>query len=501
MANLLVSVLGPLEVISGKEPVTAFESDKVRALLAFLVVEADRAHPREKLAEFLWPDRRSGAALSNLRHALTILRRAIDNDKADLPYLLVTRKSIQFNLSADVWVDIADFSRYVVHSGNGQDSLHVLEKAAALIRGPFLDGLSSGDSPELEEWLLFQREQIKSEHLQILNKLTSHAELDSDYQLAVRYARHRIGLAPWDEQGYQQLMRLLALSDRGGEALAQFEICRQRLAEELNVSPSPETVALYNRIKSGAFKPPLSELHRQHVRGYRLGACIGVGHAGAVYRAYQPTVGRDVAIKIMLPQFTGQSNFIRRFEAEARTVARLEHPHIVPLYDFWRDPEGAYLVMRWLRRGSLRDSLSEGPWPAELGARLVDQISGALAAAHQQGVIHQDVKPANILLDEAGNGYLSDFGIAITVEGPEGGKPRSYQTATGSLDYLSPEAVQGGDVSAATDIYSLGVVIYELLTGQHPFPNLSPRALIKKHLSEPLPKVRDLQPEPSHCRR
>ncbi len=495
MANLLVSVLGPLEVISGKEPVTAFESDKVRALLAFLVVEADRPHPREKLAEFLWPDRRSGAALGNLRHALTILRRAIDNDKADLPYLLITRKSIQFNLSADVWVDIADFTQYVAHSGDGQDSLHVLEKAAALIRGSFLDGLSSGDSDALEEWLLFQREQIKSEHLQILNKLSTHAELDSDYHRAIRYTRQRIGLAPWDEQGYQELMRLLALSDRGGEALAQFEICRQRLAEELNVSPSPETVALYNRIKSGAFKPPLSELHRQHVRGYRLGACIGVGHAGAVYRAYQPVVGRDVAIKIILPQFTGRPSFIRRFEAEARTVAHLEHPHIVPLYDFWRDPEGAYLVMRWLRRGSLQDSLTEGPWPAELGARLVDQISGALAAAHQQGVIHQDVKPANILLDEAGNGYLSDFGIAITDEGPEAGKPRSYETATGSLGYLSPEAVQGGVVSAATDIYSLGVVIYELFTGQHPFPNLPSKALIEKHLSEPLPKVRDLQPE------
>lgn len=495
MTNLFVSVLGPLEVICGKEPVTAFESDKVRALLAFLVVEADRPHPREKLAEFLWPERRAGAALSNLRHALTILRRAIENEQADPPYLLVTRKSIQFNFSTAVWVDIADFNQYVAHTGGSQDSLHILEKADKLIRGPFLEGLSCGDSAALEDWLLFHREQIKSEHLQILNKLASHAELVGDYRLAIRFTRRRIELAPWDEQGYQQLMRILALSDRGGEAVAQFEICRQRLAEELNVSPSPETIALYNSIMSGAFNPPVSELHRQHVRGYRLGACIGVGHAGAVYRAYQPVVGRDVAIKIILPQFTGKPSFIRRFEAEARTVAHLEHPHIVPLYDFWRDPEGAYLVMRWLRRGSLKDSLAEGPWPAEPGARLIDQISSALATAHQQGVVHQDVKPANILLDEAGNGYLSDFGIAIMAEGSGAWEPRSSQPATSSLGYLSPEAVQGGAVSAAADIYSLGVVIYELFTGQHPFPNLSPRALIEKHLSEPLPKVRDLKPE------
>ena len=447
MACLSVSVLGPLEVTLGKEPVTAFESDKARALLAYLAVEADRAHPRETLAEFLWPDRPSGAALSNLRHALTVLRRAIDNNQAHPPYLLVSRKAIQFNSAASVRVDLFDFAADVAQSADNADGFHALEEAVALVRGPFLEGLSSGDSAALEEWLLFKREQTSSEHVQALNRLASQAELTGEYRLALSFTRRQVELTPWDEKAYQQLMRLLALCDRRAEALAQFEICRQRLAKALDVSPSAETAALYESIRAGALKPALSELHRRHIHGYELGPCIGVGHVGAVYRAHQQVIARDVAIKIILPQFAGRPSFIRRFEAEARTVARLEHPHIVPLYDFWRDPAGAYLVMRWSRGGSLHDSLAEGPWPTEPCARLIYQISTALDAAHRQEVIHQDVKPANILLDEAGNGYLSDFGIAITGDELETWNSGSPVSTSGSLGYLSPKATQGGESS------------------------------------------------------
>ncbi|MEO8391962.1 MAG: protein kinase [Chloroflexota bacterium] len=230
----------------------------------------------------------------------------------------------------------------------------------------------------------------------------------------------------------------------------------------------------------------------QIIKGYELQERIGSGGFGAVYKAYQSTVGREVAVKIILPGFANHPDFIRRFENEAQLVARLEHLHIVPLYDYWRDPDGAYLVMRWLRGGSLRDALQHGPYQVEITLRVLDQIGSALAAAHASGIIHRDVKPGNILLDEDGNAYLADFGIA---------KDLNLQSATtevdaiiGSPDYLSPEQARSEPVTPQTDVYSLGVVLYEMLTGKYPFPGLSTVERMYKHLNEPLPLIASFGP-------
>src|SRR5215831_2164372 len=150
----------------------------------------------------------------------------------------------------------------------------------------------------------------------------------------------------------------------------------------------------------------MQDLSGTVVKGYELRECIGSGGFGAVYRAYQSSIGREVAVKIILPRLANHPDFIRRFETEAQLIARLEHPHIIPLYDYWRDPEGAYLVMRWLRGGSLREALQSGPFGLEAAAIVLDQITGALASAHRNNVVHRDIKPANILLDEDSNAYL-----------------------------------------------------------------------------------------------
>ena len=225
----------------------------------------------------------------------------------------------------------------------------------------------------------------------------------------------------------------------------------------------------------------------QTVKGYELRAQLGEGGYGAVYRAYQPQVGREVAIKIILPQYANHPEFIRRFESEAQLVARLEHPYIVPLYDYWREPDGAFLVMRWLRGGSLYETLQRGPLPADALPRLLDQIGGALSAAHRRSVIHRDLKPANILLDEDGNAYLADFGIAKDL----GKKVSPYQTdqtsVVGSPAYISPEQVRAENITPQTDIYSLGVMLYEILTGVLPFQAPTPFALMFKHINEPVP--------------
>ncbi|WP_420643885.1 protein kinase domain-containing protein [Candidatus Leptofilum sp.] len=192
-------------------------------------------------------------------------------------------------------------------------------------------------------------------------------------------------------------------------------------------------------------------------------------------------------------KYADDPDFIRRFEAEAQTIARLEHPYIVPLYDYWREASGAFLVMRLLRGGNLLTSLEGGPWEVKPTIRLLDQISSALAIAHRQGIVHRDIKPANILFDEAGNAYLSDFGIAkqmtrnlqLTAEGGILGTP----------DYVSPEQLRNEPVGAPTDLYSLGAVLYEMLTGERPFPNIPVALLIKKQLEEPIPLISASRPD------
>ena len=231
------------------------------------------------------------------------------------------------------------------------------------------------------------------------------------------------------------------------------------------------------------------------VREYVLIEQIGEGGFGSVWKAHQPSVNRDVAIKMIHPEQSGSPEFIRRFEAEAQLVAKLEHPHIVPLYDYWRDPDGAFLVMRLLRGGSLLNLMTSGMMGLETVLRVMSQIGEALHAAHQQGVVHRDVKPANVLLDEDGRAYLTDFGIAKTGANQNALESTQDGRITGSPGYMSPEQVQGMAVSPFTDQYSLGVMLFEMLTGKHPFEGDSSIQMIMRHLSDPLPPLASLRPD------
>ncbi len=215
------------------------------------------------------------------------------------------------------------------------------------------------------------------------------------------------------------------------------------------------------------------------VRGYELREQVGAGDFGVVYRAYQPSVGREVAIKVIRSELVNQVAFIRRFEAEAQLVAQLEHPHVVSLYDYSRDPEGAYLVMRWLRGGSLREALDRGPWKLAAASSLLAQVGSALAYAHRQGVVHRDLKPANVLLDEEGHAYLSDFGIAARLSDPD--DPRRLMSS--SPAYLPPEEIAGETHTPRSDIFGLGLLMFELLTGERP------------PMDAPLPPLGSMRPE------
>ena len=221
------------------------------------------------------------------------------------------------------------------------------------------------------------------------------------------------------------------------------------------------------------------------IRGYELREQIGRGGFGIVYRAYQPIVDREVAIKVILPEFVNNPDFVRNFETEAQLIARLAHPFVVPLFDYWREPDGAYLVMRFLPGGSWRNLLKhDEPVPAERLAQMLLQVSAALDAAHRAQIIHRDIKPENILLDDEGNTYLADFGIAKKLDVDKADEAGSFR---GTLAYTAPEIIEFSKVSAASDIYSLGYAVHEMLAGKHALADLPGAAVLAWHLELALP--------------
>jgi len=249
MARLSLSLLGPFQATLDGKPITDFAMDKVRALLAYLAVEADRPHRREALAGLLWPDWPDASALTNLRNALSTLRRALGDRETAAPVVLADRETVQFNSAGDAWVDAQAFRALT----EPHQPVDCLEQGIALYRGPFLEGFSLKDSAPFEEWVQVVREQLQRQCLAALARLAEHHEQRGDLDKACQVAWRQLDLAPWQEETHRQLMRLLALSGQRGAALAQYETCRHVLQTELGVEPAPETVALYERIRDGTF--------------------------------------------------------------------------------------------------------------------------------------------------------------------------------------------------------------------------------------------------------
>jgi ABC-type sugar transport system substrate-binding protein/tRNA A-37 threonylcarbamoyl transferase component Bud32 len=229
---------------------------------------------------------------------------------------------------------------------------------------------------------------------------------------------------------------------------------------------------------------------------FRVEELIGEGAMATVYRAYQSSMNRQVALKIIrLDRELGHSTeFQRRFAQEAEMIARLEHIHILPVFNYGIDGNVAYLAMRWLRGGTLSDRLRQGPLPLDEAARLFEQIARGLGYAHSKGVIHRDLKPSNIMLDDTGNAFLTDFGLAKLVEGSA--QITKSGNIVGTPAYMAPEQLRGEPLDHRADLYSLGVILYHMVVGRLPFDAASSDIItvIYQHLEKPPPAPRTIDP-------
>jgi serine/threonine protein kinase len=219
---------------------------------------------------------------------------------------------------------------------------------------------------------------------------------------------------------------------------------------------------------------------------YRIISQVGQGGMATVYKAYQPSMDRNVAIKVLPGQLAESKEFTKRFQQEAHIIARLEHAHILPVFDYGESEGISYFVMRYLEAGTLKNKMEAGPLSLTEIDQIFTQLTSALSYAHSHGVIHRDLKPANALIDSQGNLFLTDFGIAKLLADAS---PRLTQTDAimGTPAYISPEQAQAQTVDQRSDIYSLGIILYEMVTGRVPYVADTPLAVILKHVSAPLP--------------
>jgi len=231
--------------------------------------------------------------------------------------------------------------------------------------------------------------------------------------------------------------------------------------------------------------------------GSTLGQChiveqIGEGGMATVYKAYQPGLDRYVAIKILPPVHAQQAGFKERFEREAKAIANLNHPNILPIYDSGYEGDYSYIVMRYVEGARTLKEVMRDTLDLAQVTDLIGQIATALDYAHQRGIIHRDVKPSNVLMD--GNwALLTDFGLAKMVEASV--KLTGTGVGIGTPAYMSPEQGQGAEIDHRTDIYALGIILFEMLTGKIPHDADTPFAIVLKRMSDPLPRPSELNPD------
>jgi len=236
----------------------------------------------------------------------------------------------------------------------------------------------------------------------------------------------------------------------------------------------------------------MTELLGQSLGQYEITEFIAKGGMATVYRARQASIGRDVAVKVLPPNFTHDDTFLERFNREVAVIAQLQHPHILPVIDFGQHDGLPYIVMAYIDSGTLGDRISAQNMEMPEFSRIVRQVAEALDFAHKNGIVHRDFKPGNVLLDTHGNSYLADFGLAKITESAS---DLTGAAVLGTPTYMAPEQIQQGEVTSSADIYAFAVTIYQMLTGKAPYEGASPSGVLVAHITQPVPNILDVQPD------
>jgi DNA-binding SARP family transcriptional activator/tRNA A-37 threonylcarbamoyl transferase component Bud32 len=455
------------------------------AMLVYLAVEGGAT--RERLCFLLWPDSDGQRVRRALSQTLYGLRRELGDSWVDVvgDRLITT---------ADLEVDLDAFGA-ALDDGRDVDAID-------LYRGPFLEGVRLGGGVDFEHWIDAKRIEL---HRNVRRAFRRAFEKDLSTPEALRLARAWVGIDALDDEAQHILVEQLALNGNRTAALDQYERYRDLIRSELDIEPMDRTEALVEQIRNGTFPRIVGSGTVAEGRGSEQGGpgqapargrqdlpavssdldvarVLGEGSAGVVYLAREPALRRLVAIKVLKAELAENATARARFKREAQSAAKILHPHVATVYRVGTtDDDRPFFVMPYVKGVTLADRLeSHGPLPVGEVRRILAEVASALAAAHGVGVVHRDVRPANVLCDDrSGRTYLADFGIAAVLE--SGGVEVARLTQTGEvlghLDYVSPEQRRGLEMDGRSDVYSLGVMGLELLlAGSAPsLPDLAER--------------------------
>ncbi len=482
-----IRVLGAMEVLDPES--IPLGGPTQRRTLGMLLVSAGQQVSIDQLVDAIWtngdtPDH----ADRNVRKYVHRLRSSL-GEHGDRVETVGTGYRLRLEdgeLDADRFERLIDESRSATTEGDHGRALQLLDEALGLWRGRPYDDVADLD------WARAEVVRLGELHASAIERRFDVLLADGRHTEVVGPLREAIGDEPWREARRVQLALALYRAGRQAEALRVISDFRSELVDELGLDPSPELAELEQRILE--HDPTLMPAsHQQHrLRDYELEAVIGEGAFSFVWRGQQPSLHRKVAVKQIRAELANQPDFIRRFETEAQTVAALEHPHIVPLYDYWREPDSAYLVMRYVAGGSLESAVLTRRLDEERLRRMVEQVGSALHTAHRAGVIHRDVKSANVLIDGDDNFYLTDFGIAFTGADEDA---IAASLSTGSPAYASPEQLRRQELDHRADIYGFGITLFEAATGRLPFIDArSQAAMVAHQLEDPVPAPSSVDP-------
>jgi non-specific serine/threonine protein kinase len=478
---------------------------KALALLIYLAVSG-KPHSRDALATLLWPESDGREGRARLRHTLHRLNETIGDQILDS-----RPEAICLRPNAELWLDCAAFRQHVAAGLPAPTSpldpqrLAEMQAALELYADDFLAGFTLPDSPSFDEWQFFQRESLRQLYGQVLEQLVQAYRARQAWHEAIMYARRWLALDGLHEPAHRALMRLYAWAGQQATALRQYQECARLLNAELSAAPEEETTALYEAIRTRQLAPPEAadrepgpapepsetEPYKRYVPEERLAA----GGQGEVFRGRDQLTGRMVAIKWLKTELADRHpELVARFVREGAALRRLNHPNIVGILETFEHAGCYAIVMEYVPGGSLRALLDTA---RQLGLEQVLAIgldlADALSRAHHHGIVHRDLKPENVLLASDGTPRLSDFGLARLVWDDV----RLTQSGTlfGSPAYMSPEAVRGEELDARSDVWSLGVLLYELLAGRRPFEGVQITPVLAAIQADPVPDVRGFRPD------